>query len=129
MVNHPFRDTFLTKHHIRPKIRGGILSPDNTLKIWYDKHQAYHRLFGTLVLDEIISWLKRDVYYSVQDWTIVFGSKTPVEAVSLLIRVRRIKRSLKHRQKAQDNHQAQEFCTICNQKVNGLPCGQAECIW
>jgi len=45
-------------HHIKSRSRGGSNNPDN-LVIWDDTyHDAYHRLFKNLTLDEAIEMLR-----------------------------------------------------------------------
>jgi len=45
------------RHHLKPKSRGGGNSARNIILLWNDKHDAWHTLFGTLTLREIIELL------------------------------------------------------------------------
>jgi hypothetical protein len=47
------------RHHLKQKHRGGRSSKNNLLLIHIEKHEAYHRLFHDLNLDEVIALLKR----------------------------------------------------------------------
>jgi hypothetical protein len=55
----------LTKHHLVPKVRRSdykkkkVLDIHRTLKLWDDKHSAWHFLFKTMTLQEIIMTLSR----------------------------------------------------------------------
>ena len=46
-------------HHLCPRSRGGSSLESNLLLIDKSKHNAWHLLFGTLTLDEIISLLQK----------------------------------------------------------------------
>lgn len=97
---HYARNTYLTKHHILAKKRGGTLAPYNTLRLWRDKHDAWHSVFGSLNLDEIINGLYcqyRTLMRTSQtkQWQFLFKGKTIPEVIALLKRTRKIKRSLK----------------------------------
>ncbi len=59
---------YKTRHHLIPKIRKrkknyrqdqAELYVDTTLKLWRDKHDAWHLLFKDMTLDEIIKCLER----------------------------------------------------------------------
>jgi len=47
------------RHHLTPKIRGGGIESSNLLTIDIDKHIYWHRIFGTLTLEEVINLLIR----------------------------------------------------------------------
>lgn len=103
-LNHPFRDTYLSKHHILAKQRGGHLCPSNTLRLWRDKHDSWHYNFGMLTINEIIDALyKRNhiliVHSRSKHWKFMFGNKSFRQIIELLKRIRRIKRSLKTKKK------------------------------
>lgn len=49
----------ITKHHLINKSRGGGNQPWNILMLEIEKHQAWHKLFGNLNLDEAIDLLQR----------------------------------------------------------------------
>lgn len=49
-----------TRHHLTPKSRNHSNSrPYNLLSLWWEKHQAWHVLFGNRTLEEIIEVLLR----------------------------------------------------------------------
>lgn len=99
-TKHPTRKTYLTKHHMIPKQRGGHLAPWNTLRIWRDKHDCWHFCFGQLTLDEIIDKLFARNKIIMQTsrtkyWKFMFKDKSVRKVIALLKRIRKIKRSLK----------------------------------
>lgn len=47
------------RHHLIPKSRGGRNLLHNLLLIHVERHNAWHKMFGTLTLDEAITLLKR----------------------------------------------------------------------
>lgn len=53
------RKAFISRHHLCPKSRGGSMSDSNLLKLWRDRHDMWHDLFGNRTLDEIIAVLVR----------------------------------------------------------------------
>lgn len=96
---------FRDRHHLKPQCLG-----DNdgiTLRLWRCRHNAWHRLFTTLTLAQILDLLKvrstncgwliqgrtRHFYHCVGDceWRALFGNKSLTEAITLLERVQRIK--------------------------------------
>ena len=46
-------------HHIRPISRGGKKTPDNELEIGANLHEAWHTLFGNLLVDEVITLIEK----------------------------------------------------------------------
>lgn len=93
---HPFRDTFLSRHHLTPKCRKGTNKPSNILMLWRDKHDCWHRLFYTMTLDEIINSLPTQYsrYLNKEDWKILFGNKSKKEVRDILWRIKKIKRNV-----------------------------------
>lgn len=96
MIKHHTRDTFLTKHHLRPRSRGGSNSPKNLVMIWRDKHDSLHLLFGNSTLDEILQILLKGTkhigkHVGGKHWILLFGNKNLIEAYRLLKRVQSIK--------------------------------------
>jgi len=91
----PTRHTFLSKHHDKAIKRKGTMSIDNIIMLWYDKHSAWHRLFGLMTLSEIITTVKSKKWklfnYKLDDWYFVFKYKTKYEVVDLLYRLKRAK--------------------------------------
>jgi len=98
-IPHPYRNTFLSKHHLLAVKRGGSKTPSNILLLWYDKHCAWHRLFGLMRLCEIINVIKSPKWFlfdSKRDsWELLFGYKTKWEVVDLLRRLQRAKLAYK----------------------------------
>lgn len=93
MIQHPFRDTFLSKHHIINKIRGGKTRPNNILMLWRDKHSAFHFLFSDLSLSQILQrWNFYEKYVNTYQWKLVFNSKDFNYCKDVLKRVNRIKK-------------------------------------
>lgn len=43
------------QHHRRPRSKGGDDSPENVIVVNYDKHKAWHLLFGTLHPEMIVT--------------------------------------------------------------------------
>ena len=92
-IQHPFRDTFLTRHHIINKKNSGKTKPDNILMLWRDKHTAFHDLFKNSSLREIIqNWNRYQLSTTRWQWKLVFHNLTFEEAKKLLQRVWKIKR-------------------------------------
>lgn len=95
MIQHPFRNTFLTKHHILAKIRGGVGSKRNLIKLWRDKHNAYHIIFHNDTFREALA--KLNIYYKKhkysKEWKLLFKDLTIDEIRKLLQRVIKIKKS------------------------------------
>lgn len=51
---------FFTSHHLTPKSRGGSNDHTNRLRLeWYRHHEAWHKLFKNLTLEEIVACLQR----------------------------------------------------------------------
>lgn len=95
-IKHPFRDTFLTRHHITAKFYGGTGHPSNILKLWEDKHRAWHQIFGLHKLPHIIDNFYLFRFYNKRpQWKLIFGNRTDFACMSLLRRVLRMKNSLK----------------------------------
>lgn len=94
-IPHPNRDTFLSKHHDKAVKRGGVKSPYNIILLWYDRHCAWHKLFGLMTVAEIINVIKSPKWFlfdnKYEAWELVFGYKTRWEVVDLLRRVQRAK--------------------------------------
>ncbi len=98
-IPHPKRDTFLSKHHDKCKSKNGVKQPYNIILLWYDRHCAWHRLFGLMRLYEIINVIKSPKWFlfdSKRDsWEMLFGDKTKWEVVDLLRRLQRAKNAQK----------------------------------
>lgn len=102
---HPRRNTFMTVHHLVAKTRNGTRKPSNCLRLWRDRHTAYHLLFNNDTLDEIISKLTQHpckfTEYVItnkkryQAYELLFRNKHVSEIIEILKRVRRIKKKLK----------------------------------
>lgn len=97
-VQHPKRNTTLTRHHILAKSRGGKSSPSNLLKLWADRHAAWHNCFGHRTIGEIL--FNFHLCYSLRNpvkWKLVFGNKSYDDCMALLLRVSLFKHNLKRR--------------------------------
>lgn len=46
-------------HHLTPRTEGGLKTPDNTLLLLVESHDAWHQLFGTRSIEEAIALLNR----------------------------------------------------------------------
>ena len=94
-IPHPYRDTFLSKHHNKAVRRKGTKCPSNIILLWYDKHCAWHKLFGLMMVHEIINVIKSPKWFlfdSKRDsWELLFGEKSKWEVVDLLRRLQRAK--------------------------------------
>ena len=94
-IPHPHRDTFLSKHHDRAVRRNGVKAPYNIILLWYDKHCAWHKLFGLMMVHEIINVIKSPKWFLFDskrdDWEMLFGYKSKWEVVDLLRRLHRAK--------------------------------------
>ena len=91
---HPFRDTFISRHHLLPKSRGlkNTFKEYNILHLWRDKHNIWHCIFHNATITEILS-KKYKVNTNTYFWKKMFGDKTLNEAKALLRRMYRIKKS------------------------------------
>lgn len=61
-----------SRHHRRPRSRGGDSSRRNIVRVPADKHAAWHLLFVNLSPHEIAAqinavWLDPDFYFTVQE--------------------------------------------------------------
>lgn len=48
-------------HHLIPKSRGGVDTNSNLLLIGIEKHEAWHKLWGTRTVGEVLCLLERVV--------------------------------------------------------------------
>lgn len=96
-IKHPFRKTFMTTHHICPKARCSSLKrmnhPSNKIRLWRDKHSAYHYIFGNQTFDEIV--YSMSVYYhgysNTDAWNLLFKDMPLLQVVRLIERTIKIK--------------------------------------
>lgn len=58
----------LTRHHIRPRSRGGSDLTDNIAFIGEETHRRYHALFQEKTPDEIIRYLVQHCWNNQWDW-------------------------------------------------------------
>jgi len=62
---HPFRNTYMSNHHTIPKSIERKKIPKNEkcylIKIWRDKHDAFHILYHNLTLNEIIVFISLEL--------------------------------------------------------------------
>lgn len=103
MISHPHRNTFLTTHHILPKVRCSspkkMNLPSNKLRLWRDRHSAFHYMFFNFTLNEIVYdmnyyWYK---HKDTKHWKLLFRDLPLLQIVRLLERTIKIKSSLKSR--------------------------------
>jgi len=98
-IQHPKRATHLSRHHILSRNRKGKSVPSNCLKLWRDRHTAFHFLFGNQTLDEIMYTMS--FYYGrhrhSKEWKLLFRNLSLLEVVRLIERTSKIKHSLKKR--------------------------------
>ena len=93
MIKHPNRDTFLSKHHIVNKIKGGKTKPRNIIMLWRDKHTVFHIIFQSYSLKEILNkWNSFDKYFETHLWKLVFNNNDPDYCKDVIKRIIRIKR-------------------------------------
>ena len=55
----------ITRHHLKPRTRGGKGDPENIVRIPEDMHRAFHTLFDTMTLEETINFLKQLRYAGI----------------------------------------------------------------
>ena len=94
-IIHPFRDTFLSRHHMLPKVRKlkGSGRPENILMLWRDRHNVFHEIFGNFTFMEIISnWNKFQKHWGTKKWKFLFHDLSEKEARNLLKRTYRMKK-------------------------------------
>lgn len=95
-IRHPFREDHLSKHHCYPKarLRHEALKtdfPHLTVYLWRQKHDAWHKLFRSMTIDEIIIRLGWDIsIYNNKLYREVFDCSR-LEAILILKRLKRIK--------------------------------------
>ena len=94
-IPHPYRQTFLSKHHDLAEKRKGTKTLSNIVLLWYDRHSSWHALWGLMTISEIICFLRSKKYYlydsKLEHWERVMGNKTRWEAIDLLHRLKRAK--------------------------------------
>lgn len=100
LIWHHSRDTYMSKHHLVPKSKGGCKREHNLLRLWRDKHDAWHNLFSNHVLSDILEILLHGKYnigkhIGSKNWVLLFGNKNIVEVYALLKRVQRMKNRLR----------------------------------
>ncbi len=93
----------LTNHHLVPRSRirnyygASFKLPNNLMRLWRFRHNAWHVLFGTQTLNETIAYLKKEkhrVYaYEGKAWKVLFREKTWRQAMRLLLRAQRMIRN------------------------------------
>ncbi len=100
-IKHPSLDgVILTKHHIRCKMRGGILSPDNTLKLWSHRHLAWHKLFRQCTIWEVCHNIQLYVYAkTTPEWKLLFKNKSFEQISKVLHRLMTMKTQLANRKR------------------------------
>jgi hypothetical protein len=76
----------------------------NYIFIWRDKHDAWHFLFGSRTLAEVLRFLKPALHKQVPEqrrihWNVLFKKNSTYRAYKILLRVHRIKTSQLKRKK------------------------------
>lgn len=93
-IEHPFRETILTRHHLIPKIRAekNTHKKRNILMLWRDRHNAWHSIFKVYTFKEILeNWYKFKHSYKNKNWESLFHDLSFDEAKKLLVRMKRRK--------------------------------------
>jgi hypothetical protein len=92
----------LTRHHLRPRSRGGDDLNSNILILKWERHRALHLACGNMTWNEIINNLISALQgkghrfrWNKERWKLVFGEKSARQAIMLCIRVRQLKRRQK----------------------------------
>jgi len=91
----------MTTHHIYPKVRCSshkkMNCPSNKLRLWRDKHSAFHNIFFNHSFDEIVYDMHRYWYKhrETPQWKLLFKNLPLLEVVRLIERTIAIKASLK----------------------------------
>jgi hypothetical protein len=90
----------MSKHHLVPKQRmrdyygGSFKMPNNILRLWRLKHDAWHVLFKQKTLNEILKYLRKpidQIYgYKSETWKILFKNNNRKDVYKILLRVRRM---------------------------------------
>lgn len=57
-----------SRHHIKPKSRGGKNNLENIIGLDVVKHRAYHTLFGNQTPDEIVEELVNNYWNGQWEW-------------------------------------------------------------
>jgi hypothetical protein len=103
-MKHPFRETFMTRHHSVPISRMPHKEKLFLLRIWRDKHNAFHVLYRNLTFGEIIVLTKVNMkwggtvlekWYSARAWKALWGNKSKKQVYDILQRTRKMKRRKK----------------------------------
>ena len=98
-TRHPFRNTRLSYHHLTARFKGGTDEPSNVIRIWADRHEALHQVFGLASLESIIDNFYLYRFYNKRpQWRLIFGYKSDFACLHLLRRLLKIKNNLKQRQ-------------------------------
>lgn len=96
LIWHRSRDTYMSKHHLVPKCLGGSKKSHNLLRLWRDKHDAWHRIFENQTISEIIPVLihgRKNIgkWVGTSHWKLLFGDKNLIEVYLLLTKLQQIK--------------------------------------
>lgn len=88
-----------TKHHMRPRSRGGCDLTSNILILKWERHRALHLACGNMtwqeIINDMISALEGKGHrfrWNKERWQLVFGNKSARQAITLMLRVKRLKR-------------------------------------
>lgn len=93
----------LTCHHLVPKSRGGSAGSRNILRLAWEKHQSWHKLFKNKTIVEVLELLLQEARFEkkpfdskrfrlvrwdkLQAWYCLFKKKSSTEALGLLVKM------------------------------------------
>jgi hypothetical protein len=84
----------ITKHHILPKSRKGTNEKMNIMRLYSDKHVAWHEMFGLFTIYEILQTnILMTLYPDSRNYKVVFGDKNHWHAERVLKRYLQKKRA------------------------------------
>ena len=87
-----------SKHHVTPVSRGGPKTPENEIELDPKVHNAWHTLFGNLLVEEVITLIKHRWTTKKgkinkrflkgekrqKAWGIIFNEVTPEQAIEII---------------------------------------------
>jgi len=104
---HPFRDTYLSKHHLLSKHRNGCNRPENICYLWRDKHDAWHVLYRHKTVQEILNLTHLEIrgrktplrkWHQPWAWETLWGNKSKEQVVKILKRFSRLQLRKKYKE-------------------------------
>lgn len=95
---HPKRKkTFISEHHLTPRVRGGPRVAWNMAFLWRDKHDDWHEVFGNCTLEEVIELIFShwEIFVGIPEkhecLVRIFYNLDQGHALQVLIRLKRFK--------------------------------------